>query len=151
MNPVSGKSFDGIGIIPDIPIESKNAYQRSLLEAYHKLADMHDDPSLKQIYAWQIPYFENELNPAVLDDKFVSGILGKYEGGRELVFEDSIVYYVNTKGEREPLKYMGNGIFQHGTKPYLRLVVPISEQANEYIEWVWDDGGEPQRIKKEKK
>ena len=41
--------------------------------------------------------------------------------------------------------------FQNDAKPHLRLAMPLLDEPVPYFDWTWEDGGEPQRIKRKEK
>ncbi|MEP7371838.1 MAG: S41 family peptidase [Chitinophagaceae bacterium] len=148
ISPVSRKSIDGTGVIPDIPINKNKALTKGLLEAYRSLAAKTDTPELKLLYQWQIPLLENELIPAPLTETIIAAITGDYEGGRKIIYESSSLFYINSIGEKEKLDYIGKGIFQNTVKSSLRLVMPFTDKPIPGFEWTWDDGGKPQKVKR---
>ncbi len=148
INPVSKKWIDGIGVTPDINIVSSKALSKAKLEIYSTLAVTTNINELKLLYQWQIPYFENELNPESLAELIISSIVGNYEGDRKVIYENGNVSYINSQGGKEKVEYMGKGIFQNSEKPWLRLVMPFTDKPVPAFKWVWDDGGEPQIVKR---
>lgn len=148
INPVSGKSIDGTGVIPDIPIVKSKAFSKALLETYRSLAIGTDIPELRMLYQWQIPLLENELNPEPLTDTIIASIVGYYEGGRKILYEGASLFYINSMSEKEKLDYIGKGVFQNTVKNWLRLVMPFTDKLIPGFEWTWDDGGKPQKVKR---
>jgi len=148
INPVSNKSIDGIGVTPDIHVVSSKALTKAKLEIYSTLATTTNIKELKLLYQWQIPYFENELNPELLTESIINSVVGEYLGGRKVIKENGIVSYINSQGGKEKLEYLGKGVFQNAEKPWLRLVMPFTEKAIPDFTWIWDDGGEPQNVKR---
>ena len=148
INPVSNKSIDGIGVTPDIQILSSKALSKAKLKIYSTLAATTNIKELKLLYQWQIPYFENELNPEPLTESIINSLVGVYEGGRKVIYENGSVFYINSQGGKEKLEYMGKGVFQNSEKPWLRLVMPFTDKIISYFEWIWDDGGKPQNVKR---
>jgi hypothetical protein len=111
INPVSKKSIDGIGVIPDITVSKNKALTKSLLEAYSSLAARTSSEELRLLYQWQIPLLENELDPEPLTNNIISSLVGNYEGNRKIIYEDGSVFYINSAGNKEKLEYMGKGSF----------------------------------------
>lgn len=146
INPVSKKSIDGVGVTPDIKVASSKALTKAKLEICRTLSEKATVKELKRAYDWQIPYLENELNPEPLSESIINAIVGTYEGGRKVLYENSSIVYVNSQGGKERIEYMGKGIFQNTEKHFLRLVMPTTSKPVPYFEWVWDDGGKPQKI-----
>lgn len=148
INPVSKKSIDGIGVIPDITINKNKALTKALLELYSSLAVNTGIDELRLLYQWQIPLLKNELNPELLTDNIISSIVGNYEGNRKIIYEAGSVFYINSAGNKEKLEYIGKGIFQNTEKSWLRLVMPFTNKPVSEFEWIWEDGGTPQTIKR---
>jgi hypothetical protein len=149
INAISGNSIEFTGVVPDIKTGRPKAMTMALLQAYRLLATSTSIKESKTLYEWQIPFFENELDPAALTAGIIENISGRYEGGRKILFENDALIYVNSKGERDKLIYIGKGIFQSSNYKWQRLVMPYTDKTVPYVEWIWDDGGEPQRLKRE--
>jgi hypothetical protein len=88
------------------------------------------------------------LNPEPLSESIVNAIVGNYEGGRKVIYENGIVFYVNSQGGKEKLEYIGKGVFQNIEKSWLRLIMPFTDKPVPDFEWIWDDGGKPQKVKR---
>jgi retinol-binding protein 3 len=141
LNPITGKGIDGIGVTPDIKISSNKAYIKALLEICRQLAKTISNKELIQLYEWQIPYLENELNPEPLTKTIINALVGDYDEGRKIVCENGNMYYININGQKVRLDYIGKGIFQNTERKWLRLVMPFTDKPISEFEWVWDDGG----------
>jgi len=148
INAVSGKSIESTGVVPDIKTDRSKAMTMALLQAYRKLAAQTTIKELKTLYEWQIPFLENELAPAILNPSLIANIIGDYEGGRKIYYSNDSLVYINSRGEKDKLVYIGNGIFQSNERNWQRLVMPFTDKIVPYIEWTWNDGGQPQRIMK---
>lgn len=148
ISSVSKKSIDGIGVIPDIAINRKSALSRALLDVYSSLAESTHDKDLKQLYQWQLPVYANDLNPEPLTERVIKSVVGNYEDGRKIVFKNGSIYYSNSKGEEEKLNYIGKGVFQNDEKSWLRLEVSNTDKPVSEFKWIWEDGGEPQVVKR---
>jgi hypothetical protein len=146
INAVSGKSIESTGVVPDIKTDRSKAMTMALLQAYRKLAAQTTIKELKTLYEWQIPFLENELAPAILNPSLIANIIGDYEGGRKIYYSNDSLVYINSRGEKDKLVYIGNGIFQSNERNWQRLVMPFTDKIVPYIEWTWNDGGQPQRI-----
>ncbi len=139
-NPVTGKSIDGIGVAPDIKINSDKAMTKALLEINRNLAENVPVKELKQLYQWQIPLLENELNPEPLTEKIASAITGEYEDNRKITFENGKIYYTGSQGKKWRLEYIGKGVFQDTEQRWARIVLPYTDKPVSEFDWVYDDG-----------
>ena len=148
INPVSKISIDGIGVMPDIAIAKDKALSKALLEAYRLLAAGSNMRELKLLYEWQVPFYENQVDPEPLTETIVAALTGDYEGGRKIVYNTSGVFYINSNGQKEKLDYIGKGVFQNAGKNWLRLAMPYYDKPVTQFEWIWDDGGKPQVVKR---
>lgn len=146
---VSGKGIDGIGVTPDIQISTDKAYSKALLEICRQLSKTAQVDELKQLYSWQVPFFENELNPEPLTEKIINNLTGNYAEGRKIIYENCVVIYINSKGKRTRLEYLGKGVFQNTENKWLRLVMPFADKPIEEFDWIWDDGGK-EKVKRVK-
>lgn len=139
-NPVTGKSIDGIGLTPDIKISPDKAFAKALLETCRQLAKTAPVDELKQLYQWQIPLLENELNPEPLTEKIAKAIIGEYEGNRKIVYENGNIFYIGNQGKKWRLEYIGKGVFQDTEQKWARIVLPFTDKPVTQFEWIYDDG-----------
>lgn len=151
IGPVSRKSIDGIGITPDIRIEASKSLIKAKLEICKKLSERSKIKELQLMYQWQIPYLENQLDPEPLTNTVIKSVVGDYADGRKLIDEGGVVFYINSQGAKEKLEYIGKGVFQNTAKPWLRLVMPFTDNQVPEFKWTWDDGGQPQIVMRVKK
>ena len=149
INTLTGRSIESTGVVPDIKTQRSKAMTTALLEANRSLAKSTTVKELKSLYECQIPFLQNELAPASLTEDLIKNISGNYEGGRKIFRENDALVYINSKGERDKLIYIGNGVFQSNDRNWQRLVMPYTDKSVPYVEWTWNDGGEPQRLKRE--
>lgn len=61
INPVSKTSIDGIGITPDIQMETDKALKCALLQAYSTLAKKTTDAEYKSLCEWEVANLTTEL------------------------------------------------------------------------------------------
>lgn len=137
-NVVSGKGIDGIGITPDITIESGKSQDMALLKIYQELAKSSNNLNRKKLYEWKLPAVEANLYPPKISEELISSIIGDYENNRKIIYEDKVLYFINQSGKYK-LTYLGNNTFSVAERDY-RFVFPKTTGITSF-QTIWDDGG----------
>jgi hypothetical protein len=136
----NAKSVEGIGVSPDFFITPEKSFDKAMLEICITLAQNTPDKQLKQIYEWQIPLWEYNLNPLPTPMEFKENIVGNFKDNRQIEFENGNYFYVNSDKTRMKLSYYGNNIFGIEGKQFVRLRISPNESPISYFEFFWDDG-----------
>jgi hypothetical protein len=139
VNVKTGTSWEGIGVIPDIKIESNLALPKAIIESCTLLEKRTTSKEIKQLYEWMIPLYQSQLNPQTLSIEFISSITGKYNEERKIDFENGVLYFINKNGKYR-MNYMNDNTFAIEGREY-RLKFPDSKSTREYYEAIWMDGG----------
>jgi hypothetical protein len=139
VNIVTGTSWEGSGVIPNIKISSNLALTKSILESYILLANKTPDQELKQLYNWMISKYQVQLNPQFVSIEILKTFTGDYGDGKKVIYEDGSLYYINKSGKYK-MTYMGDNTFLVDGKDY-RLKFPEYNSSLKYYEAIWMDGG----------
>ena len=138
-NAVSGRGIDGIGVIPDIPVERSKAEDMALLEINQLLAKNTSHPERKRQYEWNIPALRAKLDPQQLPIEQVKNISGTYTENRKIIYENEGLYFETSAG-RFKMFYLGNNSFSVDGKEY-RINFTDLNQPAAYFQAGWSDGG----------
>ncbi|MBN1620012.1 S41 family peptidase [candidate division WOR-3 bacterium] len=109
-NPVSNDNWEGIGIIPDFPVESQISLERAQLIALNEMLEKNEDPSRENETKWYIQYFEGLLNPVFLSETELGKYAGLYEP-REIYLEKGDLYYQRYGKSPYQMIYIGEDTF----------------------------------------
>jgi hypothetical protein len=139
VNIKTGTSWEGIGVIPEIKIESTLALPKAIIESCTLLEKRTPSKELKQVYQWMIPLYQSQLNPQPISTEFINSITGKYSEGRKIDFENGVLYFTNKNGKYR-MNYMNDNTFALEGKEY-RLKFSDSKSTQGYYEAFWMDGG----------
>ncbi|TFH65378.1 MAG: hypothetical protein E4G91_02740, partial [Candidatus Zixiibacteriota bacterium] len=77
-NPITGTSWEGVGIEPDIDIPAEKALQAACRHAADKLLQSEKDGDIRRRRQWALDLYEAELNPTEIDDASIRQLCGKY-------------------------------------------------------------------------
>jgi len=138
-NAVSGRGIDGIGVIPDIPVERSKAEDMALLEINQLLAKNTSHPERRRQYEWNIPALRAKLDPQQLPIEQVKNISGTYTENRKIIYENEGLYFETSAG-RFKMFYLGNNSFSVDGKEY-RINFTDLNQPAAYFQAGWSDGG----------
>ncbi len=109
-NPVSNDNWEGIGIIPDFPVESQKSLETAQLIALNEILEKNEDPSRENEIKWYIEYAEGLLSPVFLTETELVGYIGLYEP-REIYMEKGELYYQRQGRNPYPMIYIGEDAF----------------------------------------
>jgi hypothetical protein len=139
INPVTQKSWEGTGVIPDILIPAQNAFNKAYLEAVLNLEKKFTDKKIKRFLNWLVPSVEARLNPAHLDDDLASKYVGSYlysDGERHctISYENGILIYNSSSGKKYNLIPMTENLFkqeeEHEEYGEIRIKFILDESGN---------------------
>ena len=131
----TGTNWEGTGVVPDIKIDPLFALPKAITEICSILEKQDSNEEHKILYRWSSEQYEAQLSPQFPSQEFINNIIGNYEDGRKIIFENSIVYYVGSTGVKRTLTFMGKQTFMLEGRDDYRLKF----QADHY-EVLWYDG-----------
>jgi retinol-binding protein 3 len=112
-DPRTGRSWQGVGIEPDLPVKSEQALNVAHLEAIKNLASKATGEPRKQQLSWltgllQLEAFGAKQVPATLLESYT----GKYDGGKIVIsLEQAQLYFLGASGVRRKLLALADDIF----------------------------------------
>lgn len=90
INPVSGKDWQGVGVIPDIESQPEDALKVAHLLALETLAESAEDDFDATYYQWECETSTADYTPYPVED--LSAYTGNYEGRQILVKDGKLRY-----------------------------------------------------------
>jgi hypothetical protein len=136
----SGTNWEGTGVIPDIKIDPIYALPKAITEICSILEKKDSNEGHKLIYRWISAQFNAQLNPEFPSQEFISSIIGDYDEGRKIIFENAIVYYVGSSGTKRKLSYMGNQTFMIEGRDDYRMKFQVDQKSVNHYDVLWYDG-----------
>lgn len=119
-NPENNKGWEGVGVIPDIPVPTEQALDAARADALRKLMESEEDEQIAAGYKWGLEDLENRLNPIELSKRQMKEYAGAY-GPRKVYIEDGVLYYHRDERPRYRMFYMGGDTFRMEELDYFRL------------------------------
>jgi len=119
-NPENNEGWEGVGVIPHIPVPANQALETAHADALRKLIEAEEDDQIIAVYEWGLKDLESRLNPIELSGKEMKQLVGSY-GPRRIFVEDGALYYQRDDRPRYKMEPMGDDIFRVGDLDYFRL------------------------------
>lgn len=135
------------GVVPDIKTDPLFALPIAVIEISSVLEKQDSNEEHKMLYRWISQQYKAQVDPQFPSQEFINNLIGIYEGGRKIIFENNIVYYVGSTGIKRKLTYIGNQTFMIEGRDDYRIKFPSENEAIEYYKVLWFDNTE-ETIKK---
>lgn len=110
INPVTGTSFQGTGVLPDLPTSFDDAFAVANREALAGLLATETDEAKRYRLQWALDEYSAALNPAKADVAELPAYAGEY-GVRSIILSCSELYYVKPGHAPRALLPMGDDLF----------------------------------------
>jgi len=136
----TGKNWEGVGVTPDIKIDPFLALLKAITEISSILEKKDQNKEHKILYKWINDQYTAQLNPEIPSQEFINIIVGKYDEGRKIVYENGILFYIGGNGIKRTLSYMNNNTYMIEGRTDYRLRFPANQKLVEYYEVLWFDG-----------
>jgi len=147
IHPLTGTSWEGTGVTPDIEVPADQALERAYLDALEKLAAKETDEARKREIEWLFPTVKARLNPVKLTDELISKYVGEYRHPtRDALYaileKDGKLLYRHTDGEEYGITPLTETVFgfDDGDPTRVRLVVDDAGRVVE-LQLLTPDGG----------
>jgi hypothetical protein len=147
VHPVSKSSWEGVGVKPDVAVDSGEALDVAQSLALAELLKRTDaNAADRGDWAWARPAVEARLRPPVLSPATLRTFAGQY-GEQRVVWRDGALYYARRKGPPARLiPLTADGLFTvEGFDDHLHI--RLLEGA---IETQWNDDPAPVRVPRSK-
>ncbi len=126
VNPITGTNWEGVGVIPDVPVPSEQALETAHLMALRELREGETDPRQHFALDWAIAGLEAQLNPVTVDPAVLASYTGTY-GPRTLSVQDGQLVYQRAPNAPMTAIPMGDALFRFEEIAYFRLEVVVDD------------------------
>ncbi|MFN8177105.1 MAG: S41 family peptidase [bacterium] len=110
INPVTGKDWEGTGVIPDLPCAADDALDVAHAEALRRLAEHAKDDARKTELAWALDDVNARLKPPSLEPRTLEQLTGSY-GARAVALERGRLWLRPEVGPMLELSPLGKDVF----------------------------------------
>ncbi len=120
VNPITKSNWEGVGVQPDIEIESKQAMEKAYLDAITKLSEEAKHPVKKFMLEWAKIGLSAKLNPYKPLNSDLKKYIGNY-GPRKIFEEDGVLLYRREGRDALKMKPLEKHLFGLEGLDYFRL------------------------------
>jgi hypothetical protein len=111
INPITGTSWEGVGVAPDIEVVAGKALETAYGAALDRLLEENEDERFRSRIQWARPQFQASQHPVELSVEQLTEYAGTYENRMFVVGDDSALLYQSEPGSSFLLMPMGNDLF----------------------------------------
>lgn len=139
----SGTNWEGTGVVPDIRIDQPNALAKAITEICLRLEKSDPNKEHKFLYSWIFDQYNFEFNPPERPSQdYINNIVGSYEGGNKIVYENDSLYFVGNTGIKRMMIYMKNETFMIEGRNDYRVTFPANPNSIDHYKIIWYDNTE---------
>ena len=128
ISPVTGTSWEGIGVAPDMVVPSDDAFNVAYLKALEGLRAKSTAKDIQRELDWAIDGVRAKVEPVSLDEATTQRYRGQY-GTSAVVYKDDALYYKGVSGSLYRLVPLTNSLFTFEDDDEMR------------VQFVTDDAG----------
>jgi C-terminal processing protease CtpA/Prc len=139
VNPITHTNWEGVGVKPDIEVNSEHALNSAYRHALIQLARSTTDERKKLKYQWAIEGLESKMNPVSIAEDILKSYAGKYDS-RTIYYENAQLFYQygdRAKGKMFPLS---ENYFMLENYDYVRVKFLKENGIVTVLEEIFDDG-----------
>jgi len=103
VNPYSKKNWEGIGVIPDLPVPSSKALEKAMETIYWKELAASTNDKEKRSIQWQINALQASSD-RVISSELLGKFCGEYEGGLKIMLRQDNLYCNNAERDHDSYK-----------------------------------------------
>jgi len=119
-DPETGRGWDGVGVIPDVPVPSEQALTAAHARALDSLIAAEKDPEVRDREVWALEGLKSDLRPLRLAGPEMSAFVGAY-GPRRVFLRDGALWYQREGRSAYRLEPMGKDLFRIHELDYFRV------------------------------
>jgi len=112
INPITGTSWEGVGVAPDIDVPATDALATAYNSALDALSDMAEDEQQRYRVEWARQEFKSGLLPVDLSREQLAEYAGTYETSGFGISEETTLLYQRDVDSSYPLVPMGDDLFR---------------------------------------
>lgn len=140
-NPGNNEGWEGVGVIPHIPVPAGRALEAAHADALRKLIESEKDDVYKSGLEWALADVESRISPVSLSAKEKKKYVGRY-GPRRVFIDGGDLYYQREDRDPYRLEPMGEELFRVGDLEYFRVRFEKNSRGEVVkIIGLYDDGG----------
>jgi hypothetical protein len=122
INPVTGTSWEGTGVIPDIEAPSSRAHSVAHLEALKRLAERCTEEQRRRDLQWDMVFVEARVEPIALEGKPMEEYTGLYTDGKFAIHViDGALHWRNDDGNDYILIPLARDLFGFDDTDFYRI------------------------------
>jgi retinol-binding protein 3 len=135
INPVTGSNWEGVGVIPDRAVSSKEALDEAYREALIQIESQSKDAEQRAEAAWASVTLEARLHPIGLSPEAKKALVGGY-GHSQVILEEDELYLVMQGGQRFRLIPLTHDTFalDGAEEPRLRFVADRNGSVQKFVQ-----------------
>jgi hypothetical protein len=139
VNPITNENWEGVGVKPDIEVDSEQALIRAYKDALIQLARSASDETKKLKYQWALEGLEANINQVSVPKEILKSYVGKYDS-RTIYFRNGQLLY--QYGDRAIGKMipLSEDYFMLDHYDYLRVRFIKKNGVVTMLEEIFDDG-----------
>lgn len=140
ISPITKTNWEGVGVTPDIEINSELALEKAQIMALEKLKSKTKDEKQIGSYNWMIESLNGVLNAPTIDENLLKSYAGTYDD-RTITYEGGKLYYQRKGRQKYAMIPMTEDTFMFKDLEYFRLKF-IKDALGNAIEvnGLYDDG-----------
>jgi len=127
-NPLNNEGWEGVGVIPHIPVPADQALDVAHADALRKLLDAEENERAQVVYHWALQDVESRVKPIELTRKQMKKYTGTF-GPRRVFMRDGGLRYQRERGPEYELVPIGKDLFRVGDLGYFRLSFGYDERG----------------------
>jgi len=140
INPITGKDWEGIGVIPHITVSSDKALDIAHSLALDSLLKTETDEDIIFKLNWVLKGNDIKNNPIVLDKKLMNEYVGEY-GFRTIKLKNNNLYYQRKGLSEFKMTPLSDNLFMLEGLDYFRIQFEKDEKGNVIkLVGIYDDG-----------
>ena len=120
-NPITQSNWEGVGVVPDIPVSSEDALDSARQYLYGELLKAASDPSQRLSLEWASEMLANDLSPTLLSEEALRRYVGDF-GSRGTYLDDSSFMLSREGANPSRLRPLGNDRFSFMDDDRYRIV-----------------------------
>ncbi|MCF6319519.1 MAG: hypothetical protein L3J83_09630, partial [Proteobacteria bacterium] len=146
INPITKTNWEGVGVVPHIKVDAKDALSTAHIKALENLVDSSTDDELKNHYIWSLETLKSENNKIQLDKTVLESFVGSY-GPRVITLVKNTLYYQRGEGTKHQLTPLNQNKFLIKDLSYFRVEFEINKGKVIAIIGLYDNGASDKNLK----
>lgn len=147
INAVTGSNWEGVGVQPDIEIQSTQALNKAYRAALVTLRDKAAEEKDKFKYGWCIEGLDAQMVPVMMHPKTLTKYAGDYGPERQVFYGDGSLYYVRKDRPRMKMIPMSEILYRLEERNDFRIMFNVEDSIVKGMTVLFDDGRKQNFIK----